>query len=136
MLVNHDHARLENGCLRVLRRRIHQPLHIVGKHDIISTHDGDQFILYEGQALTVITVRAQVLLVTHVGDTLILERLEPAGNRIIRVAVIDNNHAPVRVGLTDHRQHSLLHHGNVAVVGEQNINGHEVLLQAQACRDV
>ena len=120
----------------MLRRRIHQPLHIVGEHDIISTHDGDQVILYEGQALAVITVRAQVLLVTHVGDALILERLEPAGNRVVRVAVIDNNHAPVRVGLTDHRQHSLLHHGNVAVVGEQNINGHEVLLQAQTCRNV
>ena len=120
----------------MLRRRIHQPLHIVGEHDIISTHDGDQVILYKGQALTVITVRAQVLLVTHVGDALILQRLEPAGNRVVRVAVINNNHAPVRVGLTDHRQHSLLHHGDVSVVGEQNINGHEVLLQAQTCRNV
>ena len=118
----------------MLSRRIHQPLHIVGEHDIISTHDGDQLVLYEGQALAVITVRAQVLLVTH--DALILERLEPSGNRVVRVAVINNNHAPVRVGLTDHRQHSLLHHGNVAVVGEQNINGHEVLLQAQTCRNV
>ena len=120
----------------MLSRRIHEPLHIVGEHDVISTHDGDQLVLHESQALTVVRVRTQVLLITHVGDALVLERLEPAGNRVIRVAVIDNNQAPVRVGLTDHRQHSLLHHGDVAVVGEQNINGHEVLLQAQTCRNV
>ena len=113
----------------MLSFRINEPLHVVGEHNVVSTHDGDQLVLHEGQALTVVRVCTQVGFITHVGDALVLQRLEPAGNRVVRVAVINNDQAPVRIGLTDHRQHSLLHHGDVAVVGEQNINGHEVLLQ-------
>ena len=119
----------------MLSRRIHEPLHIVGEHDVVSTHDGDQLVLHECQALAVVRVRAQVGFITHVGDALILQRLEPAGNRVVWVAVINNNQAPVRVGLADHRQHSLLHHGDVAVVGEQNINGHKVLLQVKGVKN-
>ena len=112
MLVDDDHAGL-----------------VVGEHDVVGTHDGDQFVLHEGQALAVVCVRTQVGFVAHVGDALVLQGLEPAGNRVVRVAVIHHDQAPVRVGLTDHGQHGLLHHGNVAVVREQNINGHGVLLQ-------
>ena len=73
MLVNHHHARLEDARLRVGRRRINQPLHIVRQHHVVSAHDRDQLVLHEGEAFAVVAVRAQVLLVAHIGDALIIE---------------------------------------------------------------
>ena len=110
ILVDNHHTGLENTGFWVGGGRVYQPLHIVGEHHVVRAHNGYEIVLYEGQTLTIVGVCAQVRFIAHIGDALIVQRGKPAGNRLVRVAVIHYNQAPVGVGLPHNREHSLFHH--------------------------
>ena len=125
MLVDHEDARLEDARLRAAPSRPHEPLDVVGEHDVVGPHDLHERVLDEGQALAVVAIGTEVGLVAHVGDPGVPQGVEPAGDRVIRVAVVDDDQSPVRIRLTQDRPDSLLHHGHIAVEGEEDVNSHE-----------
>ena len=90
MLINDEHAGLEDVRVRVALGRLDEPIDIVREHDVVGPHDLHERVLDEGQALAVIAVGPEVGLIAHVGDPGVPQGVEPAGDRVVRVAVVDD----------------------------------------------
>jgi len=124
-LVDHHDTRLEHACPWITLGSIDEPVDIVREHDVVGPHDLHERVLDEGQALAVIAVGPEVGLIAHVGDAGVLQGVEPARNRVVRIAVIDDDQPPVRIRLAQDGPDSLLHHGHIAVEREEDVDSHE-----------
>src|SRR5450759_2009741 len=125
-LVDHLDAGLDNLRGGELLVGGDDGLDVVGQHDVVGAHDHGKLVADERERLAVVAVRAEIRLVAHVGDPRIPggEGAEVSGDAFVRVAVIDDRQGPVRTRLRKDAFDRLLHHGDVTVVGEENVDSH------------
>ncbi|MBG9885045.1 hypothetical protein ABE10_00275, partial [Bacillus toyonensis] len=124
VLVDHRDARLDHVRLRSRLDRPQDHVDIVGVEEVVAAEDRDVRRRRTADGLAIVLRDAEVPLVAHIGDAIVVDRGEPPRDRLIGIAVVDHDQAPVGIALGADRGHRLEQQVGVAPEGTEDLQGH------------